>query len=204
MSFTDLLAFALGALGGHRLRTDLSLLGMGIGVAAVVVLTGLGEGARSYVVGQFTQIGSNLVIVIPGRNETTGACPGVAGVPNDLTLDDALASARQVPEVVRVADLRPALPAGEDAPTRSTTTPSTPRRRATESSRMLTPRPTRVGRPFSMICGTTRWMTVCGTAKPMPADEPLLLKIIVFMPMTWPSMSNSGPPELPWLMAASV
>ncbi len=103
MSLADLLAFALGALGGHRLRTGLSLLGMAIGVAAVVVLTGLGEGARAYVVGQFSQIGTNLVIVIPGRNETTGAFPGVAGVPNDLTLDDAGAIARQVPGVVRLA-----------------------------------------------------------------------------------------------------
>ena len=103
MKLADLLAFALGALGGHRLRTALSLLGMAIGVAAVVALTGLGEGARNYVVGQFTQVGTNLVIVLPGRNETTGAFPGVAGVPNDLTLDDALAIARQVPQAVRVA-----------------------------------------------------------------------------------------------------
>jgi putative ABC transport system permease protein len=103
VTLADLLAFALGALGGHRLRTALSLLGMAIGVAAVVALTGLGEGARNYVVGQFTQVGTNLVIVLPGRNETTGAFPGVAGVPNDLTLDDALAIARQVPQAVRVA-----------------------------------------------------------------------------------------------------
>jgi hypothetical protein len=108
------------------------------------------------------------------------------------------------PVAVRAAERRPALPAGELAATRSTTTPSTPRRRATASSRMLTPRPTRVGRPLAMICGTTRSMTVCGTAKPMPAEEPLALKIIVFMPMSWPRLSSSGPPELPGLMAASV
>jgi putative ABC transport system permease protein len=103
MSFYDLLRFALGALGGHRLRTGLSLLGMAIGVAAVVVLTGLGEGARTYVVDQFSQIGSNLVVVIPGRNETTGMVPGVTGVPNDLTLEDAAAIARHVSGVVRFA-----------------------------------------------------------------------------------------------------
>jgi putative ABC transport system permease protein len=103
MSFYDLLRFALGALGGHRLRTGLSLLGMAIGVAAVVVLTGLGEGARTYVVSQFSQIGSNLVVVIPGKNETTGMMPGITGVPNDLTLDDAAAIGRQVQGVVRFA-----------------------------------------------------------------------------------------------------
>ncbi|MEE8524440.1 MAG: ABC transporter permease [Thermoanaerobaculia bacterium] len=103
MTLTDLLRFALGALGGHRLRTVLSLLGMAIGVASVVVLTGLGEGARTYVVGQFSQIGSNLVIVIPGKNETTGMVPGITGVPNDLTLADAAAIGRQVPGIVRFA-----------------------------------------------------------------------------------------------------
>ncbi len=105
MSFVDLLRFAAGALFGHRLRTSLSLLGMAIGVAAVVVLTALGEGARLYVTGQFTQIGTNLVIVLPGRNETTGLMPGATGVPNDLTLDDARAIIREVPRVARVAPL---------------------------------------------------------------------------------------------------
>ena len=105
MSSGDLLRFASGALLGHRLRTGLSLLGMAIGVAAVVVLTALGEGARLYVTEQFTQIGTNLVIVLPGRNETTGLVPGLTGVPNDLTLSDARAIARQIPRVVRVAPL---------------------------------------------------------------------------------------------------
>jgi len=90
----DLLGFAGAALSRHRLRTALSLLGVGIGVAAVVVLSALGEGARRYVLGQFSAIGSNLVIVVPGRNETTGAFPGVGGVPNDLTLEDARALER--------------------------------------------------------------------------------------------------------------
>jgi len=103
MSFLDLLRFALGALGGHSLRTGLSLLGMAIGVAAVVVLTALGEGARRYVTEQFSQIGTDLVIVVPGKNETTGMVPGVTGVPNDLTLDDALAIERRIPQVDRVA-----------------------------------------------------------------------------------------------------
>jgi len=87
----DLAGFALTALARHRLRTSLSLLGVAIGVAAVVLLTSLGEGARRYVTGQFAGLGSNLLILIPGRNETTGAFPGVGGVANDLTLEDARA-----------------------------------------------------------------------------------------------------------------
>lgn len=103
MSALDVLAYALRALVGHRLRTGLSLLGMAIGVAAVVVLTALGEGARRYVIDQFQGIGTNLVIVVPGKSETTGAIPGVSGVPNDLTLDDAAAIRRRVPGVRRLA-----------------------------------------------------------------------------------------------------
>ena len=68
-------------------------------VAAVVTLTALGEGARRYVVGQFAAIGTNLVIVVPGKTETTGGMPGMGGAPNDLTLDDARALLRGVPEI---------------------------------------------------------------------------------------------------------
>jgi putative ABC transport system permease protein len=69
---------------------------MGIGVAAVVVVTALGEGARLYVANQFGSLGSNLIIVLPGRSETAGGMPGVlvGKTPRDLTLEDALALKR--------------------------------------------------------------------------------------------------------------
>ena len=102
MSGTDALRFSLRALLSHRLRSSLSLLGMAIGVAAVVILTALGEGARRYVVGEFANIGTNLIIVLPGHTETTGALPGMGGTPNDLTLDDAAAVAK-LRGVLRVA-----------------------------------------------------------------------------------------------------
>ena len=105
MSFLDLLGFATRALRGHRLRTALSLLGVAIGVAAVVTLTALGEGARRYVLGQFAAVGSNMVIVLPGKNETSGAMPGLGGVPHDLTLDDALSVARGVREAEKLAPM---------------------------------------------------------------------------------------------------
>jgi putative ABC transport system permease protein len=105
VSFLDLLGFALRALRGHRLRTGLSLLGVAIGVAAVVTLTALGEGARRYVLGQFASVGTNMVIVLPGKTETAGAMPGIGGVPHDLTLDDALAVARGVREVDKLAPM---------------------------------------------------------------------------------------------------
>jgi len=105
LSLRDLLGFAARALRGHRLRTGMSLLGVAIGVAAVVTLTALGEGARRYVVGQFASIGTNLVIVVPGKTETTGGMPGMGGVPNDLTLEDARALLRGVPEIEKAAPM---------------------------------------------------------------------------------------------------
>jgi putative ABC transport system permease protein len=102
MTFPDLFGFALRALSGHRLRTALSLLGMAIGVAAVIALTALGEGARRYVIGQFADIGSDLLIVLPGRTDTTGI-PGIGTAAHDLTLDDADALVRRIPAVDKVA-----------------------------------------------------------------------------------------------------
>jgi putative ABC transport system permease protein len=91
----DISRFALRALTGYPLRTSLMLLAMAIGVAAVVVLTSLGEGARLYVTGQFASLGTNLLIVLPGRSETTGGPPPLTGeTPRDLTIDDAIALLR--------------------------------------------------------------------------------------------------------------
>jgi putative ABC transport system permease protein len=106
VSFRDVLRLATGALTGHRLRSLLSLLGVSIGVAAVMVLTSLGEGARQYVVGEFASLGSNLVVVIPGKNETTGfAPPLIGGTVHDLTVEDADALPRRVRQIRRAAPL---------------------------------------------------------------------------------------------------
>ncbi len=104
MKASEIFKFAAKSLTGHSLRTALSLLGVTIGVAAVVILTALGEGARLYVVNQFASLGTNLLIVIPGYTETSGSF-GYGGVPNDLTLDDAQAIARLVPAARRVAPI---------------------------------------------------------------------------------------------------
>ena len=106
MRFTDTLRFARDAALGYPLRTTLSVLAMSIGVAAVVVLTALGDGARRYVVGQFSSIGTNLVIVLPGRTGTGGFNPAnvVTTTPRDLTIADAAALTR-ASAVRRVAPL---------------------------------------------------------------------------------------------------
>ena len=106
MNFTDTLSFASTSLRGARMRTLLMMIAMSIGVAAVVVLTALGEGARRYVVGQFSSLGSNLVIVFPGRSETAGVNPGMllGQTPRDLVLEDAQALLRS-PSIRRIAPL---------------------------------------------------------------------------------------------------
>ncbi len=89
----------------QRLRTGLTLLAMGIGVVSVVVLTALADSARRYVVGEFASLGTHLVIVLPGRAETTGGhSPLLGETPRDLTLEDAYALVRS-PHVERIAPL---------------------------------------------------------------------------------------------------
>ncbi|MBP6654201.1 MAG: ABC transporter permease [Propionivibrio sp.] len=106
MRSTDLLRFVRDAATGNPLRTSLLVLAMSIGVAAVVVLTALGDGARRYVVNEFSSLGTNLVIVLPGRSETGGFNPGnaITSTPRDLTIDDAQ-SLQRAPSVRRVAPL---------------------------------------------------------------------------------------------------
>ena len=91
----DLLRLAGGSLRGQPTRSGLTLLAMAIGVASVIVLAGLTEGARDYVRGQFQSLGANLLIVLPGRNETRGGPPPLLGAtPRPLRLEDALALER--------------------------------------------------------------------------------------------------------------
>jgi len=105
MTWADIFRFAANALGQHRRRSLLSLLGVVIGVVAVVSLTALGEGARRYVMDQFAALGSGLLVVMPGKTDTTGGFPGLGGAPNDLTLEDARALERRLPEVLRVVPI---------------------------------------------------------------------------------------------------
>jgi putative ABC transport system permease protein len=102
MRTRDLFRFSAASLRGHRLRTWLSLLGVAIGVGSVIMLTSLGEGARLYVTGEFASLGSNLLIVLPGKTETRGAMPVMGSTPNDLTMEDAETLLRRVPQIERI------------------------------------------------------------------------------------------------------
>lgn len=107
MRAIDTTAFAGNALRRYPLRTGMMLLAIAIGVAAVVVLTGVGEAARRYVTAQFAALGTNMLIVLPGKTDTAGA--GLAGMlvgetARDLTLEDAQAIAR-IPRIDRIAPI---------------------------------------------------------------------------------------------------
>ncbi|CAA9892142.1 conserved membrane hypothetical protein [Candidatus Methylobacter favarea] len=105
MLVTDTFYHALIAVKSRPLRALLIILAMSIGVASVTVLTALGESARSYIVHEFEALGTHLVIVLPGRNETTGGHPPLFGeTPRDLTLDDAGALAGS-PYIAAIAPL---------------------------------------------------------------------------------------------------
>ena len=105
MKVRDLLRLAFEAQVRHHLRTALTLGGIAIGVTAVLVLTALGEAAKAYVVNEFAGIGTNLVIVMPGRTETSGGMPTFGGTTRDLTIEDTEAVLRQSSAVRRVAPL---------------------------------------------------------------------------------------------------
>lgn len=105
MSPSDWFGFAAGGLRGHPLRSSLSVLGVAIGVASVILLTSLGEGARQYITGEFATLGSNLLIIVPGKTETKGLAPLVSTAPHDLTRADAEALLTRVRTLRRVVPL---------------------------------------------------------------------------------------------------
>ena len=101
----DVLRFSLRALLRQRFRTVMQLLAMSIGVLAVVVLTGIGEGGRRYVLGEFATLGKDILVMLPGRKETTGGMPPMTGEgARDITLED-VRSVLRIPGVERVAPL---------------------------------------------------------------------------------------------------
>ena len=106
MTLLDTLRTALKAVISYRIRSVLIVLAMSLGVAAVIILTALGDGARNFVINQFSSIGTNLLVVLPGRAETAGSFPGaiLGQTPRDLTLHDAQLLGR-LPQVKRYAPL---------------------------------------------------------------------------------------------------
>tara|TARA_Y100001970_G_scaffold257546_1_gene336354 strand:- start:868 stop:2082 length:1215 start_codon:yes stop_codon:yes gene_type:complete len=105
MRLSDILFLAYTTLIRYPLRTIMLLIATSIGVMAVILLTAVGEGARDYITGEFRSLGTNLLIVIPGRNETSGGAGPIdlAGLsPRPLTIEDAQ-SLSQIDNIRRIA-----------------------------------------------------------------------------------------------------
>lgn len=101
----DLLSLSWEALRAHRLRTRMTYAAIAIGVGSVLVLTSLGEGAREWIVGQMSSLGSNIIVTLPGRTETKGGPPIAPSSSRDLTLEDFEAVRRRLPGLQRAVPI---------------------------------------------------------------------------------------------------
>lgn len=100
LPIAETVGMALNTLKANRLRSLLTMLGIVIGNASVITLVGVGRGAQNLAESQLSNLGANVLFVVPGSNDTRRQ--GVA-FPRTLVLEDAEAIAQQVPSVKRVA-----------------------------------------------------------------------------------------------------
>jgi putative ABC transport system permease protein len=99
MQLRDFLHLTVGSVFSHRLRSFLTALGITIGIASVVLLTAIGAGIHQFVLEEFTQFGTNIIGINPGRATTHGGSVGVFGTERPLSIADAEALER-LPEIV--------------------------------------------------------------------------------------------------------
>jgi putative ABC transport system permease protein len=102
MLLKDSVRLSLAALFSQRMRSFLTTLGITVGIASVVLLTSLGEGVHRFVLSEFTQFGTNLIGVTPGKATTAGMSGAVISNVRPLSMDDATALKR-IPNIVAVA-----------------------------------------------------------------------------------------------------
>jgi putative ABC transport system permease protein len=94
MPTVELLRFAGAAVLAHRLRSILTMTGIVIGIASVMLLTSLGQGTRDFLMAEFTQFGTNLLQINPGRIRTGGMPTPMGSTVRKLTIEDAASLAR--------------------------------------------------------------------------------------------------------------
>ncbi len=91
MRLRDLTHMTFSSVRIHRLRSFLTALGIAVGIASVILLTSLGEGIHRFVLQEFTQFGTNLVAINPGKTTTLGVSGAIISNVRPLSLDDAKA-----------------------------------------------------------------------------------------------------------------
>lgn len=89
MRAIDLMQHSFDALKAGHVRSFLTMLGISVGIAAVVLLTAIGEGVQNYVLKEFTQFGTNLIAITPGKTETFGVSGAMVSNVRPLSLADA-------------------------------------------------------------------------------------------------------------------
>jgi putative ABC transport system permease protein len=94
MRITDQTGMAIGSVVANRLRAALTILGITVGIGAVTLLTAIGEGVRQFVLAEFTQFGTNIAAVVPGKANTFGTSGATISTVRPLTVDDASALLR--------------------------------------------------------------------------------------------------------------
>lgn len=115
MKLVDLAQFSFSAVSAGRMRSGLTALGIAIGIAAVVLLTSMGEGLQRYMIGEFSQFGTHLIAINPGKTSTMGFSGALVNTVRPLSLDDSEAIKRlhQVIETVPLVQGNAQLEAGE-------------------------------------------------------------------------------------------
>lgn len=101
MQARDFIRLTGSSVARYRMRSFLTALGIAIGIAAVVLLTSIGEGIHRFVLAEFSQFGTNIVAINPGRATTHGVAVGVFGTDRPLSMQDAAALER-VPYVAAI------------------------------------------------------------------------------------------------------
>lgn len=90
MSFLDILSLSLRTITAYKMRSALTSLGLIIGIAAVIILTALGRGLHNFVIAEFTQFGTHIIGVHPGKKTTLGVSGATISTVRPLSMNDAI------------------------------------------------------------------------------------------------------------------
>jgi putative ABC transport system permease protein len=104
MLIQDSIKLALSSLTAQRARSGLTILGISVGIAAVVLLTSIGEGVHRFMLAEFTQFGTNLIAINPGKTTTAGVSGSIISNVRPLSLGDETAL-RKIPGVLAAVSL---------------------------------------------------------------------------------------------------
>ncbi|MFA6062966.1 MAG: ABC transporter permease [Gallionella sp.] len=94
MLLPDLIRLTTSSFLAYRMRSFLTGLGIAIGITAVILLTSIGEGLHQFVLSEFSQFGTNLIAIQPGKTQTQGGNVGIFGSVKTISIEDAEALRR--------------------------------------------------------------------------------------------------------------